>query len=33
LELAQLNATGVGITPNLDRVKDAVAQDYSIIQY
>jgi L-alanine-DL-glutamate epimerase-like enolase superfamily enzyme len=33
LDLAQLNATGVGITPNLDRVKDAIAQDYSIIQY
>jgi L-alanine-DL-glutamate epimerase-like enolase superfamily enzyme len=33
LGLAQLNATGVGITPNMDRVKDAVAQGYSIIQY
>lgn len=33
LDLAQLNATGVGITPNIDRVKDAVAQGYSIIQY
>jgi len=33
LDLAQLNATGVGITPNMDRVKDAVAQGYSIIQY
>jgi len=33
LDLAQLNATGVGVTPNMDRVKDAVAQDYSIIQY
>jgi L-alanine-DL-glutamate epimerase-like enolase superfamily enzyme len=33
LDLAQLNATGIGITPNVDRVKDAVAQGYSIIQY
>ena len=33
LDVHQLNSTGVGITPNLDRVKDAVAQAYSIIQY
>jgi len=33
LDLAQLNEVGVGITPNLDRVKDAIAQNYSIIQY
>ena len=33
LDLAQLNSTGVGITPNIDRVIDAIAQDYSIIQY
>ena len=33
LDLAQLNATGIGITPNVDRVKDAVAQGYSVIQY
>ena len=33
LGLAQLNAIGVGITPNMNRVKDAVAQGYSIIQY
>ena len=33
LDIAQLNTTGVGVTPNLDRVKDAVAQGYSIIQY
>jgi L-alanine-DL-glutamate epimerase-like enolase superfamily enzyme len=33
LAVHQLNATGVGVTPNLDRVKDAVAQGYSVIQY
>jgi L-alanine-DL-glutamate epimerase-like enolase superfamily enzyme len=33
LDLAQLNPSGVGITPNIDRVKDALAQGYSIIQY
>ena len=33
LDLAQLNTTGIGITPNVDRVKDAVAQGYSVIQY
>ena len=33
LDVAQLNAVGVGITPNVERVKDAVAQGYSIIQY
>ena len=33
LDIAQLNSIGVGVTPNLDRVKDAVAQDCSIIQY
>jgi hypothetical protein len=33
LDIAQLGSVGVGVTPNLDRVKDAVAQDYSIIQY
>jgi L-alanine-DL-glutamate epimerase-like enolase superfamily enzyme len=33
LDIAQLDSVGVGVTPNLDRVKDAVAQDYSIIQY
>ena len=33
LDVAQLDAVGVGVTPNLDRVVDAVAQDYSIIQY
>ena len=33
LDVHQLNSTGVGITPNLDRVKDTVAQAYSIIQY
>jgi L-alanine-DL-glutamate epimerase-like enolase superfamily enzyme len=33
LNVAQLNPVGVGITPNLDRVKDAVAHTYSIIQY
>ena len=33
LDVAQLNSVGVGVTPNLDRVKDAVAQDFSIIQY
>ena len=33
LDVHQLNSTGVGITPNLDRVKDAIAQAYSIIQY
>ena len=33
LDVAQLNSVGVGVIPNLDRVKDAVAQGYSIIQY
>ena len=33
LDVHQLSSTGVGITPNLDRVKDAIAQAYSIIQY
>ncbi|QWD67637.1 hypothetical protein AOC21_06210 [Polynucleobacter sp. VK25] len=33
LDIAQLGSVGVGVTPNLDRVKDAVAQHYSIIQY
>lgn len=33
LDVAQLDSVGVGVTPSLDRVKDAVAQDYSIIQY
>jgi L-alanine-DL-glutamate epimerase-like enolase superfamily enzyme len=33
LDIAQLNTTGVGVTPNLDRVKDAIAQGHSIIQY
>ncbi|QWE11790.1 mandelate racemase/muconate lactonizing enzyme family protein [Polynucleobacter sp. AP-Titi-500A-B4] len=33
LDVAQLNDVGVGVTPNLERVKDAVAQGYSIIQY
>lgn len=33
LDIAQLESVGVGVIPNLDRVKDAVAQDYSIIQY
>ncbi|WP_353433159.1 enolase C-terminal domain-like protein [Polynucleobacter sp. MWH-UH23A] len=33
LDCAQMNAVGVGITPNIDRVKDAVAQGYSAIQY
>jgi L-alanine-DL-glutamate epimerase-like enolase superfamily enzyme len=33
LDCAQMNAVGVGITPNITRVKDAVAQGYSAIQY
>ena len=33
LDIAQLNTTGVGVTPNLDRVKDAIAQGHSVIQY
>lgn len=33
LDCTQMNAVGVGITPNLDRVRDAVAQGYSVIQY
>ena len=33
LDVAQLNSVGVGVIPNLDRVKDTVAQGYSIIQY
>lgn len=33
LDIAQLNPVGLGVTPNHDRVKDAVAHDYSIIQY
>ena len=33
LDCAQLNAKGVGITPNIDRVKEALAQGYSAIQY
>jgi len=33
LDVHQLSSAGVGITPNLDRVKDAIAQAYSIIQY
>jgi L-alanine-DL-glutamate epimerase-like enolase superfamily enzyme len=33
LDVTQLNPMGVGVTPNLDRVKDAVAQGYSITQY
>ena len=33
LDIAQLNTTGVGVTPNLDRVKDVIAQGLSVIQY
>ena len=33
LDVTQLNPTGVGVTPNMDRVKDAVAQGYPITQY
>ena len=33
LDIGQVGSVGVGVTPSLDRVKDAVAQDYSIIQY
>ena len=33
LDCAQLNATGVGITPNVERVKDAVAHGYCVTQY
>ena len=33
LDVTQLNPVGVGVTPNLDRVKDAIAQGYSITQY
>ena len=33
LDIAQLKTTGVGVTPNLDRVKDAIAQGHSVIQY
>lgn len=32
LDVMQLNKTGVGVTPNLNRVKDALAQGYAIIQ-
>ncbi|QWD64834.1 mandelate racemase/muconate lactonizing enzyme family protein [Polynucleobacter sp. MWH-UH2A] len=33
LDSAQMNAVGVGITPNIDRVNNALAQGYSAIQY
>ena len=33
LDCAQMNAVGVGVTPNIDRVKEALAQGYSAIQY
>ena len=33
LDLAQMGLVGVGVTPSLDRVKAAVAQGYSAIQY
>lgn len=33
LDINQLNSVGVGVTPNISRVKDAVAQGCSIIQY
>ena len=33
LDIAQLGSVGVGVTPNLDLVKDAVAQDFPITQY
>ena len=33
LDVTQLNPVGVGVTPNLGRVKDAIAQGYSITQY
>lgn len=33
LDCAQLNAIGVGITPNVERVKDAVAHGYCVTQY
>ena len=33
LDITKLNTTGVGVTPNLDRVKDAIAQGHSVIQY
>ncbi len=33
LDCAQLNAVGIGVTPNMDRVKNAVAQGYTITQY
>lgn len=33
LDCAQMNAVGIGITPNIDRVKEALAQDYPAIQY
>ena len=33
LDCAQLNAIGIGVTPSIDRVKNAVAQGYTITQY
>jgi L-alanine-DL-glutamate epimerase-like enolase superfamily enzyme len=33
LDSAQMNAVGVGITPNIDRVNNALAQGYSATQY
>ena len=33
LEVSQLASTGIGVVPNLDRVKEAIAKGYAAIQY
>jgi L-alanine-DL-glutamate epimerase-like enolase superfamily enzyme len=33
LEVGQLASSGVGVTPNMDRVKEAIAKGYQAIQY
>jgi hypothetical protein len=33
VEVSQLASSGVGVTPNIDRVKEAIAKGYQAIQY
>jgi L-alanine-DL-glutamate epimerase-like enolase superfamily enzyme len=33
LEVGQLAASGIGVTPNINRVKEAIAKGYAVIQY
>jgi hypothetical protein len=33
LEVGQLASSGIGVTPKIDRVKEAIAKGYVTIQY